>query len=85
MSIWKKKAQYQCAECRDITNEGEWDQIDDPALESNFWHICRVCRSADKFERICSYIGCKQQSGCGTSTPTGYRWTCGNHMPEKVE
>jgi hypothetical protein len=34
-------------------------------------------------EEMCDEPGCKEEITCGTPTPTGYRRTCGKHLPKR--
>lgn len=44
---------------------------------------CPSCRDVGSTEALCDEPGCREHATCGWQSPTGYRWTCGNHMRPK--
>lgn len=50
-------------------------------------HIARVLKKEgwiyDDAASICDEPGCLRDAGIGTPTDAGYRWTCGDHDPNR--
>lgn len=44
---------------------------------------CPECKSIDCFVAACDEPGCWGEVCCGMPTPSGYRSTCGKHMPKE--
>jgi hypothetical protein len=66
---------------------GPTDQIltaPDPFNEGNTLTACPQCRDVDALVAACFAEGCTKPAGCGTPTPDGYRWSCGDHVPDKA-
>lgn len=42
---------------------------------------CPSCKEINTIVRACDEPDCWEESTCGTSTPDGYKFTCGDHMP----
>lgn len=43
---------------------------------------CPSCKNVDTIIYACDEPGCWEAVACGTSTPQGYRSTCGEHQPK---
>ncbi len=46
---------------------------------------CPHCKSIGTIIYVCDEPGCWKDSTCGTPTLEGYRSTCGEHRPIKIE
>lgn len=45
---------------------------------------CPSCRAVDTIELACDEPDCWEPVSCGTPTDSGYRNTCGPHLPNVV-
>lgn len=43
---------------------------------------CPKCKAIESHHEACDEPGCWEHATCGTPTPTGYRRTCGKHIPK---
>ena len=46
---------------------------------------CPSCKSANTLREACDEPDCWEFSSCGTPTETGYRRTCGKHLPKEAK
>jgi hypothetical protein len=46
---------------------------------------CPKCRCINGPMQVCDVQDCWEPISCGTPTLTGYRQTCGKHMPRELE
>lgn len=46
---------------------------------------CPSCKSVDCLDIVCDEPGCWSEASCGTSTKSGYRLTCGMHIPKEAK
>lgn len=53
----------------------------DPFTEGDELYACPDCKEVNNIEYACDEPDCWNQVSCGTPTPTGYRTTCGKHVP----
>lgn len=44
---------------------------------------CPKCKEINSIYRACDEPGCWDRVSCGTTTPNGYRQTCGKHRPRE--
>lgn len=42
---------------------------------------CPECKTVEQIFVACDEPGCWNMVDCGTPTPSGYRQTCGKHVP----
>ena len=42
---------------------------------------CPQCREINNLHKCCDEPECRERATCGMPTPTGYRRTCGKHLP----
>ena len=54
-----------------------------PFQDGEIINGCPGCKEVDTIVRVCDEPGCNQAATCGTPTESGYRQTCGKHMPER--
>ena len=47
-------------------------------------YACPKCKTIEQLRGCCDEPGCWEQDTCGTPTPSGYRRTCGKHMPNSI-
>ena len=66
----------------------EWHGSSDDVLKApnpfDFGEVlwaCPSCKGINALYLACDEDGCWEMSACGTPTETGYRSTCGKHLP----
>ena len=56
----------------------------DPFTPGVTINACPKCKTIENsIWTACDEPGCDRAASCGTPTPTGYRNTCGDHIPRK--
>lgn len=55
-----------------------------PFMAGETIYGCPNCQDVTDLVAACDEPGCTKEAGCGTPTPTGYRVTCGAHMPKEI-
>lgn len=73
-----------CVECKAKWLWKDLLQGQNPFITSRAIYGCPDCYSIDQFTLACDEPGCWQEVCCGTPTPTGYRTTCGKHIPKEL-
>lgn len=73
-----------CSEwrCRWCGPENEAIRAPDPFNEGDTLIACPKCRE-QTLHTCCDDPECKMEATCGTPTQEGYRWTCGQHVPNE--
>lgn len=73
---------YRCDACETVVGRDEWDIVQDPKEGSDMeWIVCRTCRSAECFTKLCCREGCDNPVSMGLmNKDTGeYEFLCGEH------
>lgn len=73
---------WYCEECHRVCENDDVLRAPDPFTTDGTLVACPHCRTAEKLVGACDEPGCTRPSSCGTATPSGYRRTCHNHIPE---
>lgn len=74
----------QKVECKECSWSGfgyERLRAQNPFDPSESIEGCPQCKSTESFTVLCDENGCQRPVACGTPTPDGFRWTCGEHAP----
>jgi len=74
-----------CKECDWHGLETEMLRAPNPFDAEEILTGCPKCKSVGSLVLACDEPECWQESSCGTPTPSGYRRTCGKHIPEKMK
>lgn len=78
-----EKGKVRCLECAWKGKEGQVLKAPSPFEVTDEIEGCPECRDVNTINRICDEHGCWQFISCGTPTKTGYRHTCGEHIPDR--
>jgi len=79
---------FRCQErrCNWVGEESEILYFQNPYNESEKIGVCPECRTIEtSIWQACDEQGCNRTASCGVPTPEGYRNTCYDHMPVKVQ
>jgi hypothetical protein len=60
-------------------------QTPNPFDPSDMLDGCPACKSINTIRYACDEPDCWREATCGSPTETGYRQTCGQHMPRRNE
>lgn len=63
--------------------EEEVLQAPNPFDSTDTLQGCPECKSVETIFVACDEPDCWKQATCGTPTPSGYRQTCGKHVPKE--
>lgn len=74
---------YRCNDCDAIVEETEILRVPNPLRNKDTLNGCPRCLSVTAFSRMCDEPGCDEFISRGTPTPSGYRFTCEEHVPKK--
>jgi hypothetical protein len=79
------EVRYVCEQCHWKGPESQLLSAPHPFQAPDLMLGCPQCREADKLTRLCDEPGCWERVVGGSSSPTGYRFTCHTHFPRDVE
>jgi hypothetical protein len=75
------KSRLKCEECNWIGEQKKVLVSPNPFNKDESICGCPVCFEVGTMRRVCDDSECKDKATCGTSTSSGYWWTCGKHRP----
>lgn len=73
---------YRCDECDAIVNEADILTAPNPFFHDDLIRGCPRCFGVVDFSQLCDEPGCEELISRRTPTPTGYRFTCEEHVPK---
>lgn len=76
---------WKCEECGWVGHDDQLLRAQNPFADDCDTMVgCPDCREPNTMNRACDQDGCRLIAGNGTSTPSGYMWTCFEHRPAEA-
>jgi len=76
------KMKCQERRCEWVGDKAEMLTAPDPFNEGEILRVCPMCKTLESSVlTACVEPGCNRIATSGTPTPSGYKTTCGDHIP----